>query len=204
MIYLLRDLDATLPKRLQIVNNTQPTAAVHDCRQVSQSGGVWSWQRLTVPNNSLSFTPSTNPDGVNAIPFPPLTDYIDKNKSGTTTPFYRGYGAEVARAMLTSTTRSQHLLLAELDGPPQGNGSVLRRAMRQVLQASGTLDDRKKVIAECKSPLLTAVGCSGGVWLHLCTQRHGSNLCCCQCPSDSRRLAELSTICLLLLHPFVM
>lgn len=160
MIYLLRDLNSTLPKVLQAVTVTQPKAAVHDCRQVDQSGGAWSWQRLRVPNNSLSFTPSNNPD---ATPFPPST-YVDEGRSGTGTPFYRGYGAQVAAAMLTSTTRSEQLLLAELNGPPQGNGTALRRTMRQVLQASGSLDDRKKVIAECTC-MQTAAHRFPAVWL---------------------------------------
>lgn len=51
------------------------------------------------------------------------------------------------------------MILGGLNGPPaESDLPGLERAMRQVLQQSATLDDRKKVVAECKSS-----GCEDGV-----------------------------------------
>lgn len=70
---------------------------------------------------------------------------------GVTQPFFRGYAAVLAGPALRSTQESRSMLFRGLNGPPgKDDEAGLRSAMTEVLQQSGTLDDRKKVVAECE------------------------------------------------------
>lgn len=156
MINLLQDNTTTLFNRRRDVfdipdtpdRRSQPTAAVHDCSRVWDSlGGPWAWQRLTVPRVNTTFVPNRN---ATLAPFPPPA-YAALTPANVTTPFFRGFAATIAPAALRSTHESRQMLLAGLNGPPGARDeTTFRKAMREVLQHSATLDDKKKVIAECE------------------------------------------------------
>lgn len=127
------------------IQPSQPTPAVHQCANLHR--GWWYWQRLRVPASRALFTPSTNPS---LSPFPPES-YRSVPAANTSTPFFRGFAATLAKPALRSIDESRSMLLGSLNGPPgESDLPGLSRAMRQVLQQSATLDDRKKVIAECE------------------------------------------------------
>jgi hypothetical protein len=157
MIYLLQDNTATLFNRSRTVhdipgqpnNRSQPTATVHNCSRVWDTlGGPWAWQRLTVPRTNTTFRPNISPA---LAPFPPPAYTNLTTDAQVNTPFLRGFAATIAPAALRSTHESRQMLLEGLNGPPGAKEeAAFRRAMRDVLQASATLDDKKKVIAECE------------------------------------------------------
>lgn len=148
LVNLLRDnntLTKLHPQVASIRGSQQSTAAVHDCSTLHQ--GWWSWQRLTAPKNDSLFQPNTN---ALLAPFPPAAyrNLPDANKE---TPFFRGAAACIAPAALKSTDEARDAIMAGLKGPPgQNQETDFRRAMQEVLQQSGSLDDAKKVIAECE------------------------------------------------------
>lgn len=143
MIDLLRDNITTLPQNIANIQPSQPTAAVHNCSQLDK--GWWSWQRLTVPKSKRYFKPNRM-----SPLFPPPT-YAGLPASNISKQFFRGYAAQICPPVLKSTTASQQMLVTSLNGPPgRDNEAGYDAAMKEVLQVSATLDDVKKVIAECK------------------------------------------------------
>jgi hypothetical protein len=149
MADLIFDTNATLAGgnlALASMKNSQPTqATVHNCSSLDQ--GWWCWNRLTSPINKTMFTPNPN---VTLSPFPPDA-YKNLPPNRTRTPFFRGYAATISGPALRSTVATKEMLLDGLNGPPGRNDEAgFRAAMRQVLQQSASLDDKKKVIAECE------------------------------------------------------
>lgn len=138
---------ASVPAELNPRPSQTATPTVHNCNALT--GGVWSWQRLTVPRSKL-FTPN-----ISSPVFPPP----NYRNSGfvTGTPVYRGFKAEVAGPVLKNTVDSIQMLTAELKGPPrESNKAGFQEAMREVLLESATLNDAKKVCmlwsrAECSA-----------------------------------------------------
>lgn len=150
MINLLQDTNATLntlrPDIAAIPDVQRSSPTVHNCGFLHQ--GWWHWQRLTVPTVNTTFRPSPN---VSAVVFPPLAYSNLPAARNVSTPFFRGFAATIAGPALTSTNASRDMLLSGLKGPPgRTDEAGYRHAMKAVLQQSGTLDDRKKVIAECE------------------------------------------------------
>lgn len=150
MINLLRDNNATLadPQMgrpdIATMRSSQPTPAVHQCSSLIQ--GWWYWQRLSVPRVN-AFRPSLN---ASLTPFPPAS-YSTMPAANISVPFFRGFAATLGGTALRATDAARGMLFAGLNGPPGRNDEAgFRRAMREVLQQSATLDDKKKTIAECE------------------------------------------------------
>ena len=163
IIYLLKDnketVNASTKYNLTVpedpAKRSQPTATVHDCSRLASLGGLYRWQGLAVPKNKTFFRPTNDPT---LSPFP---ESYNVPESGVSTPFFRGYAATLAEPALRGTSQSLDMLMNGLNGPPGADGTApgpadraFKRAMREVLQQSATLDDKKKVIAECECKVI--------------------------------------------------
>lgn len=170
MVKLLQDtpvtLNATYPD-IADVKTDQQQATVHNCSFPGYKW--WRWQALKVPrvSNTTNLTAAMI-DGGYFRPGPgqiyPPASYtlLNTNSSrppvNASIPFFRGQAATIAKATLRSieAARTNGSLLEGLNGPPASKGqtsdqvTAFRRAMQEVLQVSASLDDRKKVIAECE------------------------------------------------------
>lgn len=164
MVKLLQDNRNTLGASYSAINATQTDQAqptVHNCAAANYTW--WKWQVLKTPNLGANVTTGFTAEMIHrkwltpGTPFPP-TSYGVLNGSNVSAPFFRGQAATIARATLRSTevARTNGSLLEGLDGPPAARSQsddqkvAFRRAMQEVLQVSASLDDRKKVIAECE------------------------------------------------------